>query len=110
MFEQTRNIFARNGLAPISLIRFRHNGTEKTAKGRDAWALSELIAAGERGCTPIDNPGPRWSGYVLKLRKLGLSIETINEMHGGPYAGRHARYRLLSDVEVIESKTAAEAA
>ena len=23
-----------------------------------------LIAAGERGCTSIDHPGPRWSDYV----------------------------------------------
>jgi len=38
--------------------------------------LPALQAAGERGCTPIDHPGPRWSGYVHDLRKLGLVIET----------------------------------
>ena len=38
-----------------------------TPAGRDAWALGELITAGAAGCTPIDNPGPRWSGYVYKL-------------------------------------------
>ena len=30
-----------------------------TVSGRDKWALSELIEAGERGCTAIDNPAPR---------------------------------------------------
>ena len=30
--------------------------------GRDAWALMELHRADEAGCTPIDHPGPRWSG------------------------------------------------
>src|SRR5665811_1625975 len=33
-------------------------------EGRDAWALDQLIRAGKRGCTPIDNPAPRWSHYV----------------------------------------------
>ncbi|OYW29128.1 MAG: hypothetical protein B7Z44_05745, partial [Caulobacter sp. 12-67-6] len=28
-------------------------------KGREEWALSHLLAAGSRGCTPIDTPGPR---------------------------------------------------
>lgn len=92
---------------PITtLIRFRFNGTERTARGRDAWALAELLKAGADGCTPIDNPGPRWSGYVLKLRKLGLNIETVNEMHGGTFAGRHARYVLHSVIEVLETATA----
>lgn len=66
--------------------------------GRDAWALTELVLAGERGCTSIDNPGPRWSGYVLKLRKAGLAIETIREGHKGPFPGFHARYVLRSSV------------
>lgn len=71
-----------------------------TPAGRDAWALGELIAAGEPGCTPIDNPGPRWSGYVFKLKNVyGLVIETITETHGGDYAGKHARYVLRSKVQ-----------
>lgn len=71
-------------------------------KGRDAWALSELVKAGKRGCTPIDNPGPRWSGYIHNLRrKHGLIIETINEAHGGAYSGTHARYILRSKVRVV---------
>jgi hypothetical protein len=70
-------------------------------RGRDAWALRELIVAGPDGCTPIDNPGPRWSGYVHKLKRVYcLNIETITEMHGGEYAGKHARYVLRSRVVV----------
>jgi hypothetical protein len=66
--------------------------------GRDAWALTELIQAGDGGCTPIDHPGPRWSAYVFKLRRHGLDIQTITEAHGGPYKGTHARYILRTTV------------
>lgn len=73
-----------------------------TATGRDAWALRELIRMGERGCTPIDNPGPRWSAYVYNLRReLGLDIETVHESHRGDFPGSHARYILRSRVEVL---------
>ena len=66
--------------------------------GRARWALECLISAGERGCTPIDTPGPRWSDYVFKLRGQGLTIETITEKHEGPFSGTHARYVLRSIV------------
>jgi hypothetical protein len=72
-----------------------------TAHGRDAWALLELHRAGDAGCTPIAHPGPRWSAYVLKLRKRGLQIETVSERHSGPFAGNHTRYVLRSRIEVI---------
>jgi hypothetical protein len=76
--------------------------------GRDAWALSELIFAGAAGCTPIDNPGPRWSGYVFKLKQIyALDIESITEMHGGEYAGKHARYVLRSKVQFADPADAA---
>lgn len=64
--------------------------------GRDRWALECLIAAGDRGCTPIDNPGPRWSAYVFNLRAIGLCIETQTEPHTGDFPGHHARYVLRS--------------
>lgn len=69
--------------------------------GRDAWALGELLRAGENGCTPIEHPGPRWSGYVHKLRKAGIDVETRYERHGGPFAGKHARYILRSRVQIV---------
>lgn len=78
------------------------NVVTRTAKGRDAWALAELLQAGERGVTPIERPAPRWSHYVYKLRGFGFAIETNDEPHGGPYAGSHARYVLRSPVEVVE--------
>jgi len=79
-----------------------------TPAGRDAWALGQLITAGAAGCTPIDNPGPRWSGYVHKLKRIyGLRVETITEMHGGEYAGKHARYVLRSRVAFADPADAA---
>ena len=79
-------------------------------KGRALWALRHLIAAGDAGCTPINTPGPRWSDYVFKLRRAGISVETITEMHGGPYAGHHARYVLRSKVTLREPAELREAA
>lgn len=66
--------------------------------GRDRWALEELRKAGAKGCTPIDNPAPRWSAYVFNLRDLGVAIETITEPHEGAFPGWHGRYVLRSGV------------
>lgn len=68
------------------------------AKGRDAWALDRLRLAGPRGCTPIDEPAPRWSAYVHTLRGRGVPIETVTEKHGGDFAGHHGRYVLRATV------------
>lgn len=67
-------------------------------EGRELWALERLMRAGERGCTPITEPAPRWSAYVHKLRKQGVTIETRHEAHGGDYPGHHARYILTARV------------
>lgn len=67
-------------------------------KGRTAWALARLIAAGRKGCTPITEPAPRWSAYIHNLRKMGVSIDTIHEPHDGPFPGIHARYVLRADL------------
>ena len=75
--------------------------------GRDLWALRQLIAAGEKGCTPITHPAPRWSHYIWKLRALGIVIETIHEPHGGAYPGSHGRYVLHSNVRFAGSREAA---
>jgi hypothetical protein len=79
-------------------------GQVVTVRGRNAWALLELKAARDVGCTPIENPGPRWSGYVHKLRKAGIVIETIREGHGGPFSGQHARYLLRSPITLLETR------
>ena len=78
----------------------------RTVTGRVAWTLDQLIKAGEGGCTPFDNPAPRWSDYVFKLRRDGFNVETRDEAHGGPYSGTHARYVLVSPVRVIETSFA----
>ena len=82
-------------------VRIVPDGTGRRFNGRLAWALHALIVAGETGCTPLDHPGPRWSGYVHRLRRAGLTIETCDERHARPYAGRHARYVLRSAVEIV---------
>ncbi len=91
----------------ITAIRFKIGDAEMTAKGRCAWALAQLVAAGQEGCTPIDRPAPRWSDYIFKLRGQGVPVETVTEMHGGTYAGHHARYRLSVPVEILEVQEAA---
>lgn len=90
-------------------VRLLSDGTAFTVQGRDAWALLELVAAGPRGCTPIENPGPRWSGYVFNLKRThGLNIETRHEAHRGAFPGTHARYVLLSAVEILQRWDIAE--
>ena len=76
--------------------------------GRDAWMLDRLLEAGPSGCTSLENPAPRTSHYIFKLRtKFGLNIETITEEHGGPYAGHHARYVLRTRVTPVGAGEAA---
>ena len=84
--------------------RILPDGAVFTVKGRDAWALAELVKAGAKGCTPIDHPGPRWSAYIHALRReCGLAIETVHETHRGPFPGTHARYVLRSVVEILNA-------
>ena len=83
-------------------IRIGGNGPAFILRGRAVWALQQLRAANDNGCTPIDHPGPRWSGYVHKLRKAGIVVETIRERHGGPFAGEHARYVLRTEITILE--------
>lgn len=83
------------------IAKIEPDGGVHEVVGRDAWALLNLLRAGEHGCTPITTPGPRWSHYVYKLRRAGFIIETIDENHGGPFAGTHARYVLRSQVTIL---------
>jgi winged helix domain-containing protein len=66
--------------------------------GRNRWALEQLAQAGRKGCTPINNPAPRWSAYVFNLRQFGVDVETLHEPHTGKYPGNHARYVLRATV------------
>lgn len=85
----------------VEIIEWPQN-SKVSLVGRLAWAMCQLHRAGTAGCTPIDTPGPRWSGYVHKLRRRGIDIETRQERHGGPFPGRHARYVLRSRVRIVE--------
>ncbi|WP_223216493.1 winged helix domain-containing protein [Rhizobium mesosinicum] len=76
-------------------------GPPITIVGREWWALQQLIEAGDRGCTPIDNPAPRWAHYVWLLRGNGIDVETIHESHGGQFPGTHARYTLKSRLSIV---------
>ncbi len=92
--------------AQVIEVLVRVGGAEQPQRfhGRLAWALHALADAGEAGCTPMTHPGPRWSGYVHRLKKQhGLRIESVPERHGGAYAGGHVRYRLRTPVTVLEA-------
>jgi hypothetical protein len=91
-------------MTPIVRVKIGDDGPVITIRGRDAWALLQLRAANEYGCTAIENPGPRWSGYVHKLRKAGIVVETVREGHGGPFPGQHARYILSSAVTILQTE------
>ena len=69
-----------------------------TVRCREHWALKSLMKAGDKGCTPIDTPGPRWAAYVHSMRALGVELETIHKPHDGPFKGTLARYVLRSTV------------
>ncbi|GLR49886.1 hypothetical protein KYK30_30200 [Shinella yambaruensis] len=81
-----------------------------TVIGRDAWMLDQLIEVGSRGLTSIERPAPRISHYCWKLRGFGFDISTEYEEHGGPFPGRHGRFRLLSKVRIIADSRKAVAA
>jgi hypothetical protein len=89
-------------IAPIQKISVLVDDKKMQFEGRVAWTLAQLIAAGTKGCTPIEQPAPRWSDYVFKLRRQGVSVETITEKHTGPYAGHHARYVLRTPLTVLD--------
>lgn len=74
--------------------------------GRQAWTVSALVKAGDRGITAFDNVGPRLSHYVFELRKTGMVIETKDEPHGGPFPGSHGRYVLGTPVKILEERHA----
>lgn len=92
---------SRKTAKPASRVILHSEDGDKlvTVKGRVAWTLGKLIAAGERGVTPLDCPtGVRLAHYVFRLRSEGIAVETERERHDGPFSGRHARYRLACRV------------
>ena len=96
-------------MRPQLLVRIRDASDlfatcELTARGREAWCLKRLVESGERGVSALEDVGPRLSHYIHKLRRAGLTIETIEERHGGPFAGIHGRYVLRTPVEIVRAE------
>jgi hypothetical protein len=84
-------------------VKRTDTGETLRLKGREAWTLAHLIKAGENGIIPLERPAPRWSAYVHTLRKRGLTIDTVDEPHAGPYSGTHGRYILRTSLEVLKT-------
>ena len=76
-------------------------------QGRLAWTMLELVKAGDKGITPLHNPAPRVSHYVMTLRRKGVAIDTEMQTHGGAFPGEHGVYRLKSvvTIEQVEGRT-----
>jgi hypothetical protein len=98
------NAKSRRGKAQL-LVRYRLADDPPTktreAVGRFGWALLRLHRAGAAGITSLDNPAPRLSHYVYGLRRDGVQISTEYEDHGGAFAGKHGRYRLIEPVSIV---------
>ncbi|MBZ0216945.1 MAG: hypothetical protein K8F25_10365 [Fimbriimonadaceae bacterium] len=77
-----------------------------STKGRESWALAQLIVTGPKGFTTLERPAPRTAHYVHLLRKHGLPVQTIEEAHGGTYRGTHARYRLDVPLAILDAEFA----
>lgn len=90
----------------IRLVVSVDGSKPKTFRGRQAWTLNELNRAGKNGVATVERPAPRWSDYVMHLRRAGVGIATLHEKHGGAYRGHHGRYRLTCKVRVIEKEVA----
>lgn len=86
-------------------FRVLPDGAPTTVVGRDAWMYKELVKVGQRGLTTLENPAPRISHYIFKLRRAGLVIQSEDEKHAGPFAGSHARYRLMSETEILSDNS-----
>jgi hypothetical protein len=79
-----------------------------TVIGRDAWMLGKLVEAGANGCTTLEQPAPRTSHYIWKLRHTYcIAIASIEEEHGGTFPGRHVRYTLQQRVEFADQSEGA---
>lgn len=90
------------GKTKVTFIRY-HEGKPKTyeVEGRGAETLLCLVQAGNTGITALEvnSWAYRLASYVYDLRYLyKLDIQTLMEPHAG---GKHARYRLVSAVEII---------
>lgn len=73
-------------------------------KGRPAQTLLCLVNAGKQGVTAeeLSSWALRLASYVFKLKNnYGIDIQTTREPNSNG-RGHHGRYRLLSDVRILE--------
>jgi hypothetical protein len=91
--------------------RFRIVGADRVCEveGQEARTLTALHDAGAAGITALEVStwALRLAHYVMKLKKLGLSIDMVREKHAGPVPGWHGRYVLRSPIEVLSTGEAA---
>ena len=80
---------------------FASGSVEKVFTGRPAWAIENLMSNGPKGFRTIDCSATQLPFYIFELRRAGIVIKTIMEKHGGPFAGRHARYVLESKLQKV---------
>ncbi|MDE3240721.1 MAG: hypothetical protein KGN33_17315 [Paracoccaceae bacterium] len=80
------------------------NGEKTTVfltEPRVIWALEHLIRAGKRGITTLENPAPRWSAYLHKIKRAGIPFTKVTEKHGGDFEGWHARFFIGEGVRIV---------
>ena len=99
----------RGDIEKIKALSVRRLDTDEilSTKGRESWCLAQLVTTGPKGFTTVERPAPRISHYVFQLRKRGLPVQTIEEAHGGPYRGTHARYCLDVPLAIVATEFAA---
>src|SRR5690349_19045259 len=88
----------------VTFIELEYGDGLRAFWGREAWALNELIQAGDSGITAINYPGVRLADTVFKLRQAGLDIRTERVRHDGPFSGNHGRYKLVTSVRVLRAE------
>lgn len=76
------------------------DGRRLSFSGRVSWTLRNRLIAGRAGVATIDQPAPRWSHYIFKLRNAGLVITTEYEPNSGAFPGTHDRYRLETPLTI----------
>lgn len=73
--------------------------TPLTGLTKRATQYLEAMMAKPAGISAIEFPGQRLADGIFKLRRAGLTIETLHEAHEGDAPGHHARYVLRSTVK-----------
>lgn len=85
-------------------LEIEQNGETTTVfltEGRVVWLVENLIRAGKRGITSLENPAPRIAAYVHKAKRAGVPINKVTEPHDGLYSGHHARYFIGEGVRIV---------